>query len=340
MKTTVIWFRQLSTARLCSLFMLMFILSLASQATMAHQLRFAYLQIQQTDTERYSVLFKSPLRGAGQPTIKFPSHCESLAEKSTRVIANASLRQWEIQCPGGLVGERIAISGLSEQLPEVLARLANLDGTSEVSRMTVSAPSFVVADQADALSVSFSYFKLGVEHILLGVDHLLFVFALLLIVDRGKRLLITITAFTVAHSITLALATLNIVHVPPAPVEAVIALSIVFVARELLRLQQGRPSLTACKPWLVAFSFGLLHGLGFASALREVGLPHTHIPTALLFFNIGVEAGQLLFVALIVIGWRVLSNWKLPQSFWIKRVPPYAIGSIAMFWVFERLSAF
>ena len=336
MKTTGIRFRQLLATRLCSLCILMFILSLAPQATMAHQLRFAYLQIHQTDIERYSVLFKLPQPEASWPTIKFPSHCGSLVEP----IANASLQQWEIQCPGGLAGEKIAIIGLSDQLPEVLARVENLDGTSAVARMTVSAPSFVVADQADALSVSFSYFKFGVEHILLGVDHLLFVFTLLLIVDRGKRLLITITAFTVAHSITLALATLNIVHVPPAPVEAVIALSIVFVARELLRLQQGRPSLTACKPWLVAFSFGLLHGLGFASALREVGLPHTHIPTALLFFNIGVEAGQLLFVALIVIGWRVLSNWKLPQSFWIKRVPPYAIGSIAMFWVFERLSAF
>jgi len=335
-----IGFRTLPTIGLRSLFMLMFILSLAPQATMAHQLRFAYLQIDQTDTERYSVLFKSPSRGADQPVIKFPSHCKSLVEQSTRVIANASLRRWDIQCPGGLVGERIAIAGLSEQLPAVLARLANLDGTSEVARMTVSESSFVVADQPDALSVSRSYFKLGVEHILLGADHLLFVFALLLIVDQGRRLLITITAFTLAHSITLALAALNVVHVPPAPVEAVIALSIVFVARELLRLQQGQPSLTARKPWLVAFSFGLLHGLGFASALREVGLPQLHIPIALLFFNIGVEAGQLLFVAMILTGWRLLSKLKWPQNRWVKRIPPYAIGSVAMFWVFERLSAF
>ena len=340
MKRGLIGFRQLSITRLYSLFILMFILSLAPQAALAHQLRFAYLQIQQTDTERYSILFKSPSRGAGQPTIEFPGHCESTAEQSNRVIANASLQQREIQCPGGLVGERIAIVGLSEQLPEVLARLTNLDGTSQVARMTVSESSFVVADQPDALSVSLSYFKLGVEHILLGVDHLLFVFTLLLLVKQGKRLLITITAFTVAHSITLVLATLDVVHVSPAPVEAVIALSIVFVARELLRLQQGQPSLTARKPWLVAFSFGLLHGLGFASALREVGLPKLHIPNALLFFNIGVEAGQLLFVAMIVTGWRLLSKLKWPQICWVKRVPPYAIGSIAMFWVFERLSAF
>jgi len=322
------------------LFILLFICSLAPVNSMAHQLSLAYLQIQQTGASHYHVIFKLPLRQTIAPTVKFPDYCRALTDPTMSIVANAKMQQWEITCATDLAGEKLGIFGLSEQLPEILVRLTHLDNSSQVARLTASTPSFVVADKPTALNVPGSYFKLGVEHIWLGIDHLLFVFTLLLIVHQGKRLLITITAFTLAHSITLAMATLDKVHVPPAPVEAVIALSIVFVAREILRLQQDLPNLTARKPWLVAFSFGLLHGLGFASALREVGLPHAHIPTALLFFNIGIEVGQLLFVAAILTGWYWLSNLKWLQRNWVKRLPPYAIGSLAMFWVFERLSAF
>ncbi len=156
-----------------------------------------------------------------------------------------------------------------------------------------------------------TYFVLGVEHILLGIDHLLFVLGLLLLVGSPKRLIVTVTAFTVAHSITLAAATLGFVHVPQAPVEAVIALSVMFVAAEILRAAQGRASLTARAPWLVAFVFGLLHGLGFAGALREVGLPQTDIPLALLFFNVGVEVGQLAFIAAVVAVLAVVTRLTL-----------------------------
>ncbi len=198
-----------------------------------------------------------------------------------------------------------------------------------------------------------TYLALGVEHILTGVDHLLFVLGLLLLVRGFAKLVKTVSAFTVAHSVTLALATLGFVHVPSPPVEAVIALSIVFVAKEILR-SRGRssstqPSLTERQPWLVAFSFGLLHGLGFAGGLSEVGLPEGHIPLALLLFSIGVEVGHFSFIA-VVFAFMALGRWMVrrirlsplrPQLFgWLRLLPPYAIGGTAMFWLIERLTAF
>jgi hydrogenase/urease accessory protein HupE len=183
---------------------------------------------------------------------------------------------------------------------------------------------------------------LGVEHILLGIDHLLFVLALLMIVAGWRKLVATVTAFTLAHSITLAAATLGWVHVPQAPVEAVIALSILFVAAEIVHWKQGRPGITRRKPWLVAFTFGLLHGFGFAGALTEIGLPEHAIPLALLFFNLGVEAGQLLFIGAVFAAWAVLSRIPWPERVleqaW--RVPVYVIGALAGFWTIERIAGF
>ena len=181
---------------------------------------------------------------------------------------------------------------------------------------------------------------LGVEHILLGIDHLLFVLALLLVVKGWRKLIGTITAFTIAHSITLVLATLDLVHIPGPPVEAVIALSIVFVAAEIIRSRQGKPGLTERWPWVVAFTFGLLHGFGFAGALSEVGLPQTSIPIALLMFNVGVEAGQLLFVSAMLVVYLASSRIPIKVPEWGWRLPPYAIGSIAAFWMVERIVGF
>jgi len=184
------------------------------------------------------------------------------------------------------------------------------------------------------------YLSLGVEHILLGIDHLLFVLALLLI-TRGTWLLVeTVTAFTIAHSITLALATLGSVHIPTAPIEALIALSIMFVAVEVVHLHDGRESLTARMPWIVAFAFGLLHGLGFASALSEVGLPAGHVPSALLFFNIGVEIGQLAFIAAVLGFVSLVGRIRFARPRWAALTTPYAIGSVAVSWVIERVAAF
>ena len=188
--------------------------------------------------------------------------------------------------------------------------------------------------------VAWSYLVLGVEHILGGIDHLLFVLALLLIVRGGKRIFATITAFTVAHSITLVAATLGWVHVPGPPVEAMIALSIVFVAAEIVHGLRGKPGLTARAPWVVAFTFGLLHGFGFAGALAEVGLPQKAIPVALFTFNVGVELGQLIFVVFAVAVRAALARLPVPRPRWMPYVAPYAIGAIAMFWVIERVGAF
>jgi len=181
---------------------------------------------------------------------------------------------------------------------------------------------------------------MGVEHILAGIDHLLFVLALLLIVDGTRRLVMTITAFTVAHSITLVAATLGWLHVPGPPVEAIIALSIVFVASEVIQRLRGRDPLTARAPWIVAFSFGLLHGLGFAGALAEVGLPQVAIPVALLMFNVGVEVGQLLFVAAVVGLQALVARLVAVRGDWVTAATAYGIGAVAAFWTIERVVGF
>ena len=186
--------------------------------------------------------------------------------------------------------------------------------------------------------VAATYLVLGIKHILLGIDHLLFILALLIIVAGWRKLVATVTAFTLAHSITLAAATLGWVHVPQSPVEAVIALSILFVASEIVHWHQGRPGITRSKPWLVAFTFGLLHGFGFAGALAAVGLPEHAIPLALLFFNLGVEAGQLMFIAAVFLAWSVLR--LAPWPHWAWRLPAYGIGATSAFWVIQRIAGF
>ena len=195
-------------------------------------------------------------------------------------------------------------------------------------------------DSESAWQIAVTYLVLGVEHILLGIDHLLFVLALLLIVGNWRTLIATITAFTVAHSITLAAATLGYVHVPQQPVEAVIALSILFLASEIMHMRRGKPGLARRWPWLVAFIFGLLHGFCFAGALSEVGLPENAIPLALLFFNIGVEVGQLLFVGGMILLYRLWRMTAMQPAPWAQALPVYAIGSVAAYWTIERVASF
>jgi hydrogenase/urease accessory protein HupE len=260
------------------------------------------------------------------------------------MVNNAFTERWTVKRAGGLTGGTIHIAGLTATMTDVLVRLERRDGTTQVTRLTPSAPSFVVEAAPRAMQVAATYLILGVEHILLGIDHLLFVLALLILVKGTRRLLATVTAFTVAHSLTLAGATLGFVHMPGPPVEAAIALSIVFVAAEIVHSGQGMKGLTERFPWIVAFTFGLLHGFGFASALSEVGLPQTAIPVALLFFNVGVEIGQLLFIAfvfaVIATARQVMRRFAVSQPTWTWRVPPYAIGSVAAFWAVQRIVAF
>jgi hypothetical protein len=298
--------------------------------------------VREVGAGEFEVLFKTPMRGGLRLSLSatFSGRADAVLPMTTRTTGDAAIQTWRFRALDPLRGQTVGIAGLENTMTDALLRVAFLDGTSWVHRLTPQEPSAAVPLLQSGWSVAAVYLKLGVEHILLGIDHLLFVLALL-IITRGTWLLIkTVTAFTVAHSITLALATLGYVHVPSAPVEALIALSIVFVAVEIVHLWRGRQGLTAQMPWLVAFTFGLLHGLGFAGALSEVGLPEAHVPLALLFFNIGVEIGQLLFIAAmlgaIALVRRVRADW--PQ--WARLAAPYAIGSIAMFWVIERVAAF
>ncbi len=309
----------------------------------AHELRPAYLELRETVPDTFDVLWKVPAAGENLRLalyVRLPEISVNLSEPRGMFSGGAYLERWRVKAPKSFSGERIAIDGLTATMTDVLVRLERLDGTVLSRRLTPATPSFLVEASPSKWQVVRTYFVLGVEHILTGIDHLLFVLTLLFVTRGGWKLVKTVSAFTLSHSITLTAATLGFVHVPQRPVEAVIALSIVFVAAEILHGYRGRVGIAARAPWVVAFTFGLLHGLGFAGGLSEVGLPAGHIPTALLFFSVGVETGHLLFVAvvlgLILFGRRAWSS--APQR--VQLVPAYAIGSVAMFWVIQRVAAF
>lgn len=308
----------------------------------AHELQPGYLELRLIDTDLYAVVWKTPAQN-GRPmaiSARLPDSCVLNTPGQPIWDGSAFVSRWTTRCPGGLDGGVINIEGLEQTSTDVLVRFELPGGGSGVQRLTASRPSFTVPSRPGTVEVAGVYFRYGVGHILSGADHLLFVLALLFLVQGWKRVVGTITAFTVAHSITLAAATFGGVHVPGPPVEAVIALSIVFVAAEIIHGRQGRPGAAVKWPWLVAFAFGLLHGFGFAGALSDVGLPQQAIPLALFFFNVGVEVGQLLFVALVALTMVVVRRMVVRRPRWIEIVPPYAIGTVAMFWVFERLAAF
>jgi len=309
-------------------------------AAEAHEVRPAYLRIQQTAPDHFDLLWRVPARGDLRLGIyvRLPEHCEEAGEVLAWLDEGTWVERWSAVCPGGISKQRVEITGLSSTVIDALARVERLDGTTQVARLTPAEPGFEVAESESSSQVARTYTRLGIEHILLGIDHLLFVLALLMLVANVPTLIWTITSFTLAHSLTLAAATLGWVHVPQAPVEAVIALSILFVATEIIHLRQGRPGITHRWPWLVAFTFGLLHGFGFAGALSEIGLPEHAIPLALLFFNLGVEAGQLLFIATVLGVSMVLRRMTLPV--WAWRVPVYTIGSLAAFWTIQRVAGF
>ena len=325
-----------------ALLLFIFLAAFASGLS-AHEVRPAYLELRETAPETYDVLWKVPARGGNMRLslqIEFPADTANVTTSRTLFANEASTERWSVRRPNGLTGGEIRIAGLATTMTDVLARVEGLDGTSQVTRLTPSSPSFVVKAAPGALEVTRTYLMLGIEHIGFGIDHLLFVLALLIISNGTIPLLKTVTAFTVAHSITLALATLGLVHVPSKPVEATIALSIVFVALEIIRRREGQDGITSRAPWIVAFIFGLLHGFGFAGALSEVGLPQNHIPAALFFFNVGVEVGQIAFIAVVVTLIALVRRFPLRMPRWAELVPPYAIGSVAMFWVVQRLTTF
>jgi hydrogenase/urease accessory protein HupE len=339
--------------------MRLFLSTLATALTMSlagnafgHEVRPGYLELRQTGAESFGILWKVPTIGELRLSIhpKLPENCTLISEPIKFETAGSYNERATLTCTGGIVGRSIAIEGLAATMTDVLVRLAGADGAVQTVRLTPSAPSFTVEAVPGQGEVAATYLKLGIEHILLGVDHLLFVLALLILVKGWRRLVGTITAFTVAHSITLAAATLGFVHVPGPPVEAMIALSIVFVAGEIIHRRRGRLGLTERWPWIVAFIFGLLHGFGFANALSDVGLPQHAIPIALLFFNVGVEIGQLMFIGcvmtLIACAVFIAKRW-VQSSHLANRAfaasdaaAAYAIGTVAAFWLVERTFSF
>ena len=316
----------------------------------AHALDPGYLDVQVLSGDSWRVFWRKP-NVKGSPmniNARLPDVCDPPTKHGQpRFDGTAWVAQWVATCPGGLAGQRIVIEGLETQQTDVLIRIAGDDGTTLTARLTPDAPFFEVPVEMSTGQVFVGYLALGFEHILEGFDHLLFVFALLVLIRSPGRLVGAITAFTLAHSLTLALATLGVLRVPGPPVEAAIALSIVLLAVEILRAGAVGKPLVQQYPWIISFSFGLLHGLGFAGALSGIGLPQGDIPMALLAFNLGVEVGQLTFVA-AVLGLYGALRLILPGLIVQIRSPGapgtramgYAIGGMSVYWLAERVAGF
>jgi hypothetical protein len=328
-------------ARLLLLFALLAALAHGSLAQ-AHESRPAYLEINETAPGRYEVLWRTPLNaGMRLPVVlKLPDGTRHITEPSVREFSGMLLERRLVDAGGdGLAGKRIEFVGLQATITDVLVRQQALDGTHTTTLVHPSQPWVEIATSPGIAGIVGAYLMQGIEHILFGVDHLLFVLGLMLMVRDRWMLLKTITAFTVAHSVTLAAASLGYVHVPAPPLNAVIALSIMFVGVEVLRSWQGETSLALRQPWLVAFAFGLVHGLGFASGLVSLGLPQGDIPLALLLFNLGVEAGQLMFVALTLLLLRSFGQLEINWPRTVRMMPAYAVGSLGSFWMVDRIAA-
>jgi hydrogenase/urease accessory protein HupE len=315
---------------------------LATVSAQAHESRPAYLEIEETTPSRYSVLWRTPvLSGVRLPVVlRFPEDVRNLKEPVVLHLSDSVLeRRWIDAGPRGLTGKRIDFPGLHLTITDVVVRLKLLDGRSGIVIARPSQPWVQIDATPGAWTTAFDFLRQGIVHILSGADHLLFVFGLLLIVSSPWMLVKTITAFTLAHSITLTAATLGYVQPPAPPIEAAIALSILFLGIEIVRTHQGGTSFTSRHPWVVAFAFGLLHGFGFASALSTAGLPPTDVPLALLSFNVGVELGQLAFVALVLLlaqSLRLLRvSWPRPAQL----LPAYVVGTFGAFWLVQRLTA-
>ncbi|EJZ18494.1 HupE/UreJ family protein (plasmid) [Rhizobium sp. Pop5] len=310
-------------------------------SAVAHEIRPAYLQIDQMAANRYKVVWRTPiLSGMRLPIVlRFPDSVRNVTEPAQRDLPDSLVQTRVVETDGaGLAGKRVEFVGLQATITDVLVRVHLLDGTVETTMIHPSQPWIDFAATRSPLAAARVYFVSGFQHILLGIDHLLFVFGLLFIVRSRWMLVKTITAFTVAHSITLAVATLGKVAVPALPLNAMIALSILFLGPEIVRVWGGQTSFTIRHPWIVSFAFGLLHGFGFASGLTALGLPQGDIPFALLMFNLGVEAGQLAFVGLILLLIAALKSIeiRLPRS--LELLPAYVVGILGAYWTIDRIA--
>ncbi len=323
----------------------------APAVVQAHDARPNYVQVTEIDVNTFSVSWKVPasMPGGTLPYPTLPEDCQAERQPAWRQAGAEYLGQQVFRCDQGLSGRRVGI-----EFPTINPSLSTLykirlvNGEEHLRILKPSETEWTVPDAEDRFAVATEYTRLGVEHIWIGIDHLLFVACLLFIARTPRRLLITITGFTVAHSITLALSALDLVRGPTPPVEAMIALSVVFMAWEIAKGNQD--SLTHRFPVAVSASFGLLHGFGFAAVLRDIGLPQTELPTALLFFNVGVEIGQVLFVLALLAAFfilrpvfvRLLQSARDVQAHGSSLTVPasYVIGTVASFWMIERVAGF
>jgi hydrogenase/urease accessory protein HupE len=314
---------------------------LALSGVSADEIRPAYLELREVAPGEFDVLWQTPVVGDLRLSLEpeFSGDATPLSPVTTRAVAGSaqqmSIQTWTLRAPA-LRGQTLRIRGLESTVTDVLTRIQFLDGTVAINVLQPSSPALVVLERQTALALARNYILYGIQHIWFGIDHLLFVLGLLLIVGDRWTLVKTVTSFTVAHSITLAVATLGFAHAPVEPLNAAIALSILFLGPEIARIWRGDTSLTIRRPWLVAFIFGLLHGFGFAGALTGAGLPRADLVVALLTFNMGVEIGQIAFVLLVVLLERSFRQLDIRWPQLLARAPGYLIGSAGAFWTIQR----
>lgn len=319
--------------------LVMLVMLAMAGAAHADQLRPAYLEFTQQTESDWRLVWKAPLLSgftpASQPVL--PEGCARIGASQRLLTATAVITTSVVRCRGSIQGAAIGLSDIEAAQTDILVRVAPLGRPVQTLRVTAAEPIATIAAQPGRWQVASAYFVIGIEHIVFGFDHLLFVVALVLLLERGRAVVWAVTAFTLAHSITLVGTTLGLIGLPSRPVEAIIALSIVFLAVEIVKKVPGHPRLSERAPWAVAFAFGLLHGFGFAGALAEIGLPESEVPAALLSFNIGVEGGQLAIVGtlltLLTLFGKLLAG-ALPHAI---RIASYTIGITASAWLFERL---
>ncbi|MEJ2330649.1 MAG: HupE/UreJ family protein [Gammaproteobacteria bacterium] len=312
---------------------------LFSSPATAHESQPGLLELKQLGPERYEVIWRAPTYyGKPHPAeLLLPEEWQTVGEPTMRQLADSQLYNRIVDVAGGSIdGDIIRFPGLEATITDVFVRISRLDGSESSLVVRPTQPWAELRGERPWYVTSGEYLVLGINHILMGIDHLLFVLGLLIIVQGRHMLVKTITAFTVAHSMTLAAATLGYANVPGPPLNAAIALSILFLGPEIVRVWRGQTSFTIRHPWVVAFGFGLLHGFGFASGLSTVGMPRAEIPLALLMFNIGVEIGQLAFVILILLVHRSMKVLEFRWPHWVDFAPGYAIGSLGAYWTIQR----
>ncbi len=314
---------------------------LCINAAIGHESQPGALEIRELGPDRYEIIWRAPFyyNKPHPARLELPAAWQSIGQPVERAGSDSIVYQQRISTGGkSLDGAVIRFPGLESTITDVFIRVSRTDGSLMTAVARPTKPWAELKGERPWYLTAREYLFLGLHHILLGIDHLLFVLGLLLIVQQRMALIKTITSFTIAHSITLGVATLGYAHVPLPPLNTAIALSILFLGPEIIRVQRGKTSLTIQYPWLIAFGFGLLHGFGFASGLSTAGMPKAELPWALLWFNVGVELGQIFFVFLALgLAWsfRVL---QVLWPRWVLGIPGYTVGSLGAYWTIQRAS--